>query len=403
MTNMKKALLVSVISLVFLIQGISQQNYLDTIVSDGIMRTFRVYVPAIYDGQTARPLVFQFHGTDGTQSNAATAFETFTKFKSVADTANFILVTPNGLVDPDPFFSQFGQTWSTWFCCLTVDDPKFVSDMIDKLEDEYNIDSMRVYATGYSAGGLMSYELACQLDNRIAAIGSVAGLMVNSRIESCNASRAVPILEIHGTNDANLPYAGMINGIDTLIGVDSVLHFWTLHDQCTPTPTSTNLPNTNTTDGSSVTKYVWPNCAGGSSVELYKVINGGHTWPGRAGANTNRDIIADQEIWRFFLKHKLDEPSAAIENQAFSQFSVFPNPTSEILHVSFDENQNFYGQASMMIADLYGRIVASKELARDGLGKNITFNLNEVPAGGYFLILDAGVQGRAFQRFVVLR
>ncbi len=373
---MKKLLPTIVCALIIHVHLFSQQNYLDTIWSDGIMRTFRVYVPAIYDGQTARPLVFQFHGTDGTQSNAATIFESFTKFKSVADTANFILVTPNGLVDPA--FAQFGQTWNTWFCCLTVDDPKFVSGIIDKLEVEYNIDTMRVYATGYSAGGLMSYELACKLDNRIAAIGSVAGLMVNSRTESCNASRAVPILEIHGTNDANLPYAGAINGIDTLIGVDSVMHFWTLHDQCAPTPTSTNLPNTNTTDGSTVTKYVWPNCAGGSSVELYKVINGGHTWPGKAGANTNRDIIADQEIWRFFLKHNLtDGISATDETTNPFQVTIFPNPTSDKLQINSDLDLDNFS-----VFDIAGRSLFSEKFSIEN-----TIDLSNLANGIYFVRL----------------
>lgn len=373
---MKEILLIFLSALIFQFQGFSQQNYLDTIVSGGIMRTFRVYVPTIYNGQTARPLVFQFHGTDGIQSNAATIFESFTRFKSVADTANFILVTPNGLVDPA--FSQFGQTWNTWFCCLTVDDPKFVSDMIDKLEVEYNIDSMRVYATGYSAGGLMSYELACKLDNRIAAIGSVAGLMVNSRIESCSASRAVPILEMHGTNDANLPYNGTINGIDTLIGVDSVMHFWTLHDQCDPTPTSTNLPNTNTTDGSTVTKYVWPNCADGSSVELYKVINGGHTWPGKAGANTNRDIIADQEIWRFFLKHKLTDGIIATNEKPNSfQVTIFPNPTSNKIKISSD-----FDLDDFWVMDIAGRFLFSNKFSPEN-----TIDLSNLANGIYFVRL----------------
>jgi polyhydroxybutyrate depolymerase len=373
---MKRILLITLFALFLQIQGFSQQNYLDTIVSDGIMRTFKVYVPAIYNGQTSRPLVFQFHGTDGTQTNAATKFELFTKFKSVADTANFILVTPNGLVDPA--YAQFGQTWNTWFCCLTVDDPKFVSDIIDKIKIEYNIDSTRVYAVGASAGGLMCYELACQLDNRIAAIGSVAGLMVNSRIESCSASRAVPILEMHGTNDLNLPYAGMINGIDTLIGVDSVMHFWTLHDQCDQTPTSTNLPNSNTTDGSTVTKFVWPNCEGGSSVELYKVINGGHTWPGKTGANTNRDIIADQEIWRFFLKHKLtDGVSATNETPNPFQVTIVPNPTSDKIKIKSNLDLDNFS-----VFDIAGRFLFSEKFSVEN-----TVDLSNLENGIYFVRL----------------
>lgn len=285
-----------------------------------------------------------------------------------------------------------------------MDDPKFVSDMIDKLEADYNVDSTRIYAAGYSAGGLMTYELACKLDNRIAAIGSVCGLMVNSRIESCNASRAVPILEIHGTNDANLPYGGMINGIDTLIGVDSVLHFWTLHDQCSPTPTSVNLPNTNTTDGSTVTKYVWPNCVGNSSVELYKVINGGHTWPGNAGANTNRDIIADQEIWRFFLKHNLNDGlSAANEQPNPLPLTIFPNPAFDVLNVTISDNQANLFPDQLVIRDMYGKLILQKALDYGKSEQQIQLNLTEIPDGLYFLTLQMKEHCIGSRLFIVLR
>ncbi|MBK6993546.1 MAG: hypothetical protein IPH31_00965 [Lewinellaceae bacterium] len=130
---MKKNLLFALLILVLPTQCFTQENFLDTIWSGGIMRTFRVYVPAMYDAQTPTPLIFNFHGSGGSAVN----FESATKFRSVADTANFILITPNGTVDP--VYPQFGQIWNNFTCCSPVDDVLFVSNMIDSLSI-YNID-----------------------------------------------------------------------------------------------------------------------------------------------------------------------------------------------------------------------------------------------------------------------
>mgnify|MGYP000857561777 CR=1 FL=1 len=396
---MKKLPLLVAIALCLSLQAFSQQNYLDTIWSGGIMRTFRVYIPAIYSGQTPRPLVFQFHGEPGT----ADAFEDFTRMKSVADTANFILVTPNGTIDPG--FPQFGQGWNTFICCRTVNDVLFVSDMADLLQSQYNIDSMQVYGAGLSNGGMMAYELACNPGSKIAAIASVAGTVIKSRLETCIPDRAVPILEIHGTNDPYVPYDGKISGIDTFSAVDTILVHWVIRNMCATIPDVVDLPNTNTSDGSTVQRITWPDCSGCSSVELLKISSTGaeHSWPGLPYPNTNQDIIADREIWNFFMKYRQCEVSATDNIFQSPALSIFPNPSSGFLNLSFPENPAMAGPVSLLISDLYGRILLQQKLSLADQNQPISLDLKAIPAGCYVLMVEDKKGNRTAYRFVIAR
>lgn len=365
----------------------AQQNFLDTIWSGGIMRTLRVYVPAIYDGQTPRPLVFNFHGNPQNAIN----FENMTKFRSVADTANFILITPNGTV------LGGGQGWNNYPSNSDVDDVLFVSDMIDYLQGKYNIDTTRIYSSGYSNGGLMGYDLACQLSHRIAAVASVAGSMEVGRLQTCAPSKTISILEIHGTNDALVPYGGGLNGSVLLAAVDSVLNFFVGNNQCDVSPDISNIPNIATDDFSTVKRYVWPNCADFTSVELLKITGGAHTWPGLPGAGTNRDIIADQEIWRFFLQHKLNETSSATDENQSVQFTIFPNPTSDIINIALPENT---GEFTVRIFDILGKSVLQK-LFLPAHSDQANIELNGLEDGVYFVELSGDNIRHQAQKLIV--
>lgn len=337
------------------ISGFSQINYTDTIFSGGTMRTFRVYVPAINSQQVPSPLLFQFHGYGGDALSAEQG-----RFRNVADTANFILITPNGTIDPA--YPQFGQGWNTYFCCFTVDDVLFVSDMIDSLKNQFNIDTTRIYAAGFSNGGMMCYELACKLGNKFAAIGSVAGTMIASRLKACNPTKAVPVLEIHGTADPYIPWNGLISSIDTFSAINSVIDFWVGTNQCSKTPTVVDLPDLNTTDGSTVTKYLYQNCFCNSSVELFKVNSGGHTAPGNSGGDTNQDMDAVLEIWRFFRSHSLNCSSSSADIPISFNWTLFPNPFTDEIRIEL-QNENYYKKLN--IYDNIGRLVYSNKISEN--------------------------------------
>ena len=328
--------------------------------------------------------------------------ESLSKFRSVADTANFILVSPNGTVGT-VFPEGFGQSWNN-FDFDAVDDVLFVSNLIDTLVGTYNIDTSRIYSAGYSNGGFMSYDLACRLNHRIAAIASVSGSIDITRFPTCDPGREVPVMEIHGTDDSTVPYdGGSFAGIDFL-SVDTIISYWVDNNQCSNPPVVTELPDIDPSDGSSVTEYKYMDCANETEVLLLKVTDGPHTWPGSSEIGSNQDIIADQEIWRFFLRHKL--PSSTTSTSAIMpdlEYSVYPNPASNFLNVSWGESLKMYAPDELVISDLYGRIVLVQPLEGSGPFNQVTISLRELPSGLFVLFSRHDGQLSAIEKFMVTK
>jgi polyhydroxybutyrate depolymerase len=346
----------------------SQNTIVDSIFSGGIYRTYRLYVPAAYNGSSARPLVFNLHGyTSNSQSQ-----QLYANFMPIADTANFLVVHPQGTKDNSnqPF-------WNAGISSLIVNDIAFLSNLIDSLKAQYNIDLNSVYSCGMSNGGYMSQTLACELSSRIAAIASVTGSIFTTQYgANCNPTRPVPMMQISGTADATVPYTGNTNSVP----IDSVVKYWVRYNQCNATPNFSNVPNTNITDGCTAEHYIYPNGLSNSSVELYKIIGGGHTWPGalvNVGV-TNQDFSASKEIWRFFRKYKLNQLTSLAENNLFSQpISVYPNPSQSVLYINFD-NTNV-DELDIEVSDLFGRVVMRIKAS------NNQINIDQLENGIYFL------------------
>ncbi len=313
----------------FLAQTVFSQSTISaSIVSGGLTRTYRLYIPASYNGSVAVPLVFNLHGYGSNNVQQ----ESYGDFRPIADTANFILVHPNGTLDT--YNKQF------WNCFngSTVNDVGFISDLLDTISAHYNIDPNSVYSTGLSNGGFMSYDLACQLGNRIAAIASVAGDMTYIHKNACNAPHPTPVMQIHGTADGTVPYAGTAS----FLPVDSLVRYWVKYNNCSLTPVITPVPNTNTSDGCTADNYLYSGGNMGSTVEFYRVLGGDHSWPG-AYVNintTNMDFSASVVIWRFFRKYKLNQLTNGIQNNAAvaQALSVYPNPSSGNFVLSFATN-----------------------------------------------------------------
>ena len=322
----------------------AQSNTVETIQHGGMTREYRLYVPAMYDGTEAVPLVFNLHG----YTSNAQQQELYGNFTAIADTANFIIVHPEGTVDGS------GQQWWNAFDAFTPDDVGFVSAMIDELDQNYNIDLNCVYSTGMSNGGFMSFELACSLGNRIAAVASVTGAMPVGKFNSCNAPKPTPIMQIHGTNDATVPYAGNT----TMEPIEDIVDFWVAQTNCDPTPVVTNMPDIDMSDGSTAEHYLYTGGDQNTTVEHYKIINGEHTWPGAPidiGV-TNHDIDASVEIWRFFRQYKLDNLASVEEEDSKDVFKLYPNPSEGTVHMEFGESVN-----SFVVVDALGREVLKKQ------------------------------------------
>jgi len=284
----------------------------------GITRTYSFYVPALYTSSNPVPLVIGLHGT----GSSGTQFAQYRNFRPIADTANFIMVHPDGSTMLGQKFWNFGNVLGS-----TVDDVGFFDALIDTISAHYSINQNRIYSVGMSNGGFMTYYLACQT-NRFAAIGSVTGSMGTTMYNNCNPQRPTPSIHIHGTSDPTNPYAGN----STSKSISAVTRFWVNQNGCDTVPVVTSVPNTNTADGATAERHLYSNGINGNTVEHFKVIGGEHTWPNSPmpGSTdvTCMDFDARIEIWRFFSQYQLNtiaNINYKLNNQAL--LNLWPNPS----------------------------------------------------------------------------
>lgn len=326
--------------------GISYgQEYIsETIEHKGLTREYSIYIPADYDGTTSVPILFNFHGGNG----VIASWQKTADMRSIADTANFILVYPQARQDPSDGNSL------NWLPKTpgTFDDVPFISALIDTIASSYLIDQNRIYACGYSLGGEFSYELACKLNSRIAAIGAVARTMQGNPDSYCTPTLPIGVLTILGTDDFISPYDGLIfGGIEFYISAAETHSYWAAHNNCGPTATfSTVSP--------SVERYRWSTAAGCTYVEELKVLGGGHDWPGSFG---NMTIDASTEIWQFVSKFDINgligcaTTSSTDVNRKQDNFLVYPNPVTAQLTIKMERD---VGQ-DYRIYSTFGELVSS--------------------------------------------
>ena len=289
---MKKILLLLFIPFTCISQQLTYQN----IFYDGNNREYIIYVPQSYSPSISTPILFALHGGSGF-ANDFMNYEA--DFRSISDTAGFILVYPQALEDPNDGNS------TNWLHKEPTDhkDIFFIEALIDTISSEYNINLNRIYATGYSLGGMFSYELACQLNNKITAIASVAGAAFYGAFESCNIIHPTAVLSINGTNDGIHPYNDQNGWYFSVTAIDS---FWAYTNNTEIIPIVTPIPDLNTSDGSTVERYSWQNGDGCVSVEELKIINGGHDWPSPSNSWGNQDINANVQVWNFLSKFDMN-------------------------------------------------------------------------------------------------
>ncbi len=287
---------------------------------DGISRSYRLHLPTGYVDGMKLPLVFNLHGLG---SNASEQ-EFYSQMNTVADTAMFIVCYANGVN------SQWNVGWSF---NQDTDDVGFINALIDTLKANYNINLNRVYSCGMSNGGFMSYTLACELTDRIAAIASVTGSMAPGVPEQCNPTRQIPVMQVHGTADPTVPFNGTAT---TNIPIEELVSFWRDINTCGAPADTTEVPNISVNDNCTAERLDYTDCGEGIDMVFYKIFGGEHTWPG-APINigvTNQDFNASVEIWRFFSRYELDVESAIGDPvQSTTPVVVAPNPFQESLNL----------------------------------------------------------------------
>lgn len=257
-----------------------------TIVHDNITRQFFVYVGSGY--QSNSPVLFVLHG----YTSRGLWIMNYSGFQSIADDTGFIAIYPQGTLLP-----ATGQThWNVggWTTSSTTDDVGFINSVINFLNDEYSIDPKRIYSTGMSNGGYMSFKLACDLSSRIAAVVSVTGSMTNQTFDGCNPSHSTSVAQIHGLQDTVVSYAG--NGFSKPI--EEVMDYWVSNNNCESEPDTSEISGSN----GGGTHDVYSGCDNETNVELYLMTNMGHTWPNL----NNHDLQASTTIWNFLSKYDID-------------------------------------------------------------------------------------------------
>ena len=350
----------------FTFSSFAQQTINASITHDGIQRDYIVYIPELYDGTTTVPLVLNFHGYG---SNAAQQMF-YGDFRDIADTEGFLLVHPEGTT----FIGD--QFWNVGFPGLssTIDDVGFTEALIDELATLYAIDLDRVYATGMSNGGFMSFLLACQLSEKIAAVASVTGSMTQDTFDDCNAQHPTPVLQIHGTDDGVVLY----NGNNLSIPIADVISYWVDYNNCETTPTTTTLSDVDVSDGSTVEHSVYEDGDNGITTEHMKVIGGGHTWPGSVinTAGTNQDIDASMEIWLFFSRYDINGPLSVNEFDNI-QVNIYPNPTQSKINLSL----NYAKEVDYELFSPLGKQLMNGTFT----SSNEEIDLSNLPSNIYFL------------------
>ncbi len=264
-----------------------------TLESGGLTRRYTLHIPPGYDGKTPLPLVVSLHGFAGSSFDQ----QFWTGWNAIADREHFIAVYPNG--------TGFPQRWNAGQSAYItnggglVDDVAFFRDLFDMLDKTLCIDDSQLFVNGLSNGGGMTNRLACEMSDRIAAIGTVAGAY-SPLPNGCNPTRPIPVIAFHGDADPLVNYNG--DPAQNFPPIQQWAADWARRNSCQKGPDA--LP-----DQGEVSGISYSDCALNADVILYTVHGGGHTWPGGVPiplvGKTTTDINASETMWQFYQAHPL--------------------------------------------------------------------------------------------------
>lgn len=240
----------------------------------GKARSYILHAPTAL---TNPPLVFVIHGFNMTAQQEVT----LTRMNQVADREKFVVVYPNALPN--------GSNQQSWDLS-GPDDYAFLMAIIDSAAARHQIDRKRVYASGFSQGGFMTFQLGCRYSEVFAAIAPVSGTFQNP--SACRPKRAVPMILTFGTNEGFSVDGFIKSGTD-----------WVTLNGCNATP-AVQKPYPATNANSVVTRSTFSSCREGTEVVTQSVEGGGHEWP----MDTRTKVNNSEEVWAFFEKYSLQDP-----------------------------------------------------------------------------------------------
>ena len=259
---------------------------------DGLDRYYFIYIPDNLDSERSIPVLFALHGYG---SSARNHFS-YTNYISIADAHNFTVVYPQGF-PMNTTLASSSSHWNVggWTVGSNVKDIEFIDTIIDLVQKKISIDTTRIYSSGMSNGGFMSYHLACNLSDKIAAIVSVTGSMTPETYSSCSPSHPTPILQIHGLLDTTVPY----NGLSFMESIPKVMQYWSEYNSCSSEPEESSIINED--EGYVINIDEYKNCLNNVEVKLILHSSMGHTWP----RENSYGINASAEVWNFVSQFDL--------------------------------------------------------------------------------------------------
>ncbi len=272
-------------------------------ITHGGPRMYRVHVPVKYDPATPTPVLFALHGGGGDMSYQAN--DEHYGLISKSEREGFIAVFPNG-------YSKWNSgklaTWNAGSCCgdardKNIDDVGFIKEVVGNVTRQLNVDRNRIFATGMSNGGMMSYRLACELSDMFNGIASVAG---TDGTTTCHPKKPISILHIHAKNDDHVLFNGGAgekafrdeSKVTNFVSVPTTISKWVKTNSCNPTPKRI-------LEKPGVYCDRYSQCQGNVKVQLCATDTGSHSWPGgvktRGSEPTSKAISANDVMWDFFM------------------------------------------------------------------------------------------------------
>ena len=261
---------------------------------DGLTRQYIYYEPENLNQQM--PLVIVMHGYTGD----ANSIKNYSEMNDFADQYGFAVCYPRGTVDGGG--NRFWNVGYAFHQNETVDDVGYLTELTQYLQQTNGLNPDYTFATGMSNGGEMCYMLACQAYDTFKAVAPVAGMILQDILDQCDAAPGIPVFEIHGSQDGVTPLAGDPDNNDgwgSYPSIADTIDYFVEKNGCT-TLVEGSVPNTDTSDGSFIVSEKYINGVNQNEVWYYKVVGGGHDWPGSGG---NMDIEAGEQAWLFFQNY----------------------------------------------------------------------------------------------------
>jgi polyhydroxybutyrate depolymerase len=266
----------------------------------GIARTATIHQPTGLRAGPA-PVVIGLYG----HGQTIESFRDWLHLEVTADREHFVVVYPEA-IDHD---WSYGRPINKAMPAVNgepADDLGLIRRIIDNLIETKRADPDRIYVTGLSRGGLMTFTVACALADRIAAAAPLITGMTEFQREDCKPAKPLPMMAVAGTNDLEQFYDGSIGLVGRLLSVPETMEYWRLQNGCSGL-NAKFLPHRDRSDPTRILLVEWSGCR--KPLRLYRVNGGGHQVPSLSAnseallkrfGRSNRDIDTADEIWSFF-------------------------------------------------------------------------------------------------------